>query len=588
MSDNKYALELLQAARCEDLIYSQISALTVLGDFERKVVDILKGAGAHLLEGSRGVGKSMLLRQAELEMDNEFLENRKLAVYISFKTSTLLEGVKIGQRDAFQAWVGAKIIESLHEKLLDLDLISHENVVDPYHQMFGISSPKATKTYLQEKIHILQKIAITVNKEELVDKIGNDFFDKVNDITSLLEIIKDIICKFSLSKIVFLFDEAAHTFIPSQQEIFFEIFKLLHGGEIGVKAAVYPSITSYGRNFEVGQDAISISMDRFEHSIEGRNANKSLFRQMLTKRITDKSSLHKKIFSKGHVLDLCIYLSTGNPRAFLHLLNRSLEKSELLTEGFSERAVVLAAQEFVDQELIPYHQNLSKRLPKFSYHVKIGINLLRNYIIPQLKTKNSLPKKQHNFQSAFFIVRRDMSPHLRLALNILCYSGVLTNKGTVAVSGKDKNTGNRYMVHLSLMATEKAFFPSDITEAIKLLNIRYSRVFAGDDRKFEPYLSSLKDSSEQCQKCSAYLPPNAKFCHECGSKVENTAIITALLDEPIDHLSISDKIKSRIRPKFPLVRDIVEATVEELKTIPYVKQYRSIMIKNAADEFISG
>jgi hypothetical protein len=585
MSDDKQTLELIQAARCEDLVDTQISSLTVVGDFERKVIDTIKGVGAHLLEGSRGVGKSMLLRQAEIEMDREFLNNRKLAVYISFKTSTLLEGVKVGERDAFQAWVGAKILEGLHEKLLTLDLITHESIIDPYHEMFGIKSPKTTRTYLQEKIHDLQKLSTASNKEEIVHKIGNLFLDKVNDITSLLDAVKHIISEFKLSKIVFLFDEAAHTFIPAQQEIFFEIFKLLHGGEIAVKAAVYPTITSYGRNFEVGQDAIPISMDRFDHSIEGRNANKDLFRKMLMKRIPQSGSLHKKVFSKGHVLDLCVYLSTGNPRAFLHLLNRSLEKSEQLTEGFSERAVVLAAQEFVDKELIPYHHNLAKRLPKFSSHVKIGINLLRNYVIQELKNKNDSPKK-NNDQSAFFTVQRDMSPHLSLALNILCYSGILANKGTVAVSGK--KTGNRYMVHLALMATEKAFSATDLTEAIKLLNVRYTKGFVGNDPKFDNYLSDLKEASEQCASCSAYLPPNAKFCPECGSKVEITPIVSALLDESIDSLSISEKIKTRIRNDFPLIRDILEATLEDLKAIHYIKERRSIIIKNAAEEFISG
>ncbi|QIR36707.1 zinc ribbon domain-containing protein [Tolypothrix sp. PCC 7910] len=583
MSDDN--LELIQAARCEDLIYSQISDLTVVGDFERKVIDTIKGIGAHLLEGSRGVGKSMLLRQAEIEMDRDFLEHRKLGVYISFKTSTLLEGVTVGQRDAFQAWVGAKILEGLHEKLLTLDLISDENIIDPYHEIFGIKSPKTTKIYLQEKIHNLQKLATASNKEELVHQIGNNFLDKVNDITSLLETVKDISSQFNLSKIVFLFDEAAHTFIPKQQEIFFEIYKLLHGEKIAVKAAVYPSITSYGRNFEIGQDAILVSMDRFDHSIEGRNANRELFRNMLLKRIPQSISLKKKIFSKGHVLDLCTYLSTGNPRAFLHLLNRSLEKAEQLMEGFSERAVILAAQEFVDKELLPYHNNLAKRLPKYSYHVKLGINLLINYLIIELKNKNSSQKK-NNDQSAFFTVGRDTSPHLSLALNILCYSGILANKGTIAVPGN--KTGNRYMVHLALMVTEKAFSITDVAEAIKLLNVRYTKNFQGNNKEFDKYLSNLKEASEQCVKCSMDLPPSAKFCPECGAKVEMIPIVSALLDEPVDSLSISDKIKARIKSNFPLVRDILDASLDDLKLIPYIKERRSIMIKNAAEEFISG
>ena len=36
----------------------------------------------------------MLMRHAEVEMDSEFPSSKRLAVYVNFKTSTLLEGVK--------------------------------------------------------------------------------------------------------------------------------------------------------------------------------------------------------------------------------------------------------------------------------------------------------------------------------------------------------------------------------------------------------------------------------------------------------------------------------------------------------------
>ena len=39
-------MDLLQAARSEDLVYEQIAQLTVLGGFERKVVDTLKQSGS--------------------------------------------------------------------------------------------------------------------------------------------------------------------------------------------------------------------------------------------------------------------------------------------------------------------------------------------------------------------------------------------------------------------------------------------------------------------------------------------------------------------------------------------------------------
>lgn len=290
--------DLLQAARMEDLVNEQISDLTVLGVFERKIVDTLKQSGAHLLMGARGVGKSMLIKQAEIELDEDFTSSRKLAVYVTFKTSTILEGVRAEERDAFQVWVGAKILQALHDKLTQLNLIGHEGSTDPYFRIFGIKSAQGTKTMLQDKIHQLQKLAIASDKEKILNDIGSNFLDKVNDVSFINEIIRDVLGEFDIRKLVFLFDEAAHTFIPAQQEIFFEIFKLLHGGPIAVKAAVYPSVTSYGRNFEVGHDAYILQMDRYETGESGRKANRKLFRDLLEKRLHQQSPLRKKYFKE--------------------------------------------------------------------------------------------------------------------------------------------------------------------------------------------------------------------------------------------------------------------------------------------------
>lgn len=577
MKDNE--TDLLQAARSEDLLYDQISQLTALGNVERKIIDTLKQSGAHLLQGSRGVGKSMLMRQAEVEMDDDFINSKKLAVYVNFKTSTLLEGVKAEKRDAFQIWVGAKILQAIYDKLIKLDLVGHSGIQDPYYVVFGIKSVKDIQSAFKDKIHLLQKLALSSDKETIIEQIGSSFLDRVNDVTFLLETLKEIVTAFSIDRLVLLFDEAAHTFIPSQQEIFFEIYKLLHGGRIAVKAAVYPTVTSYGRNFEIGQDAIVISMDRFETGTAGRQANRALFRDMLSKRIPKTGSFRKMLFSKGNLLDQCIDLSTGNPRAFFHLLVRTIDK------GYTDRALLLATQEFVDQELLPYHLNLSKRLPKYSHHVRVGFDMLRGYIIPEIRNKN-FRTKVSNYQSAYFTIQRDMSPNLKLAFDILCYSGVLSAQGTVKIA--ERKTGLRYMVHLCLLFTEKAFSSRNISDAINALSLTDYREFSSADKQIEAYLDQLKETSDKCPYCSASMDPNAKFCSQCGVKTDVGSIIGPLLDEPVTALSISDKLKARVQPNFPKVGDVIQARREEIMRIKWIKEVRSRIIKNAADEFISG
>jgi hypothetical protein len=399
--------DLLQAARSEDLVPSQIRELSVVGDLERDFLAKLEGPGAHLLEGARGMGKSMLLRLAEFELDAEFKNYRQLPVYVNFKTSTLLEGIKTGQVDGFQLWVNTKILQALHEHLVSVDLIAQSGDSDPYYKIFGIPLVQQTKTFLDERIRLLQSLAFAENKEEIFTQIGESFINQVYDTSFLAETVNGIVEQFALERVIFLFDEAAHTFIPSQQEIFFEIFKLLNSGRIAVKGAVYPWVTSYGRNFEPGQDAIVLSMDRFEPGVQGRTRNRQQFRAIIDKRLPTNSSLRKQLFSRGELLDLCIDLSTDNFRAFLHLLN-------------------------------------------------------------------------------------------------------------------------------------------------------------------------------------AQLAPTAKFCSECGEPIEAKSSIGGLLEEPVSALSISERLAERVTPHFPKVGSVVQARREEIMEIPYIKEVRSRIIKNAADEFISG
>lgn len=573
--------EYLEAARSEDLQSSEVKALSVFTEFERVMLNSLKGPGAHLLQGARGVGKTTLLRCAEIELDTEFKQNRVLGVYVNFKTSTLLEGISTGQKSAFQIWVNTKILQALHDKLVTIGLLNNHGTEDPYERVFGLASVQKTGSLLKDKLHQIQKLAFAADRAVVEKELGEKFLNQLFDPSFLGNLIKDVIENFKLSRIIFFFDEAAHTFIPSQQEIFFELFKYLHGGTIACKAAVYPTVTSYGRNFEVGQDAIILPMDRYEPAGHGRKIYRDQFREIVDKRLPKVSKKRKEIFQHGELLDICIDISSGNPRAFLHILNI------VLANGMSERSIGLGAQDYVDKELLPYHQNLAKRLPKYAAHVRVGLDLLRLYIIAEIRKKNRTETKSNYQAAAFTIPVRDASPNLRLALDILCYSGILLSKGTVKIA--NQRTGQRYIVNIALLLSERAFSSVKLKTNLDAISLTDYREFSESDSTIVSYVEEIGNASDICPHCSTHLIPNAKFCSNCGTAVKSsTSIIAGLLDEKIESLSISDKLKNRVRPKFPTVGHLVQATREEIMTIPYIKEVRSRMLKNAADEFISG
>lgn len=581
MADNTNKAEYLEAARSEDLKLSEVKALSVVTEFERKVLDSLKGTGAHLLQGARGVGKTTLLRYAEVELDAEFKESKVLGVYINFKTSTLLEGVTAGQKSAFQIWVNTKILQALHDKLVKAKLLSNQGAEDPYERVFGLASVEKTGTMLDEKLYQIQKLAFAADRAKAEKELGEEFLNQLFDPMFLGNLIQDVVKKFHLSRIIFLFDEAAHTFIPSQQEIFFELFKFLHGGSIACKAAVYPTVTSYGRNFEVGQDAVILPMDRYEPAGHGKRLYREQFREIVDKRLPKQSKKRKEIFQHGELLDYCIDISTGNPRAFLHILNI------VLANGMSERSIGLGAQDYVDKELLPYHQNLAKRLPKYATHVRVGLDLLRHHIIAEIRKKNRTETKSNYQAAAFTIPLRDASPSLRLALDILSYSGILLSKGTVKIA--NQRTGQRYIINIALLLSERAFASAKLKDNLDAISLTDYREFSATDSTIQTYVQEIGNAGDICPSCSTRLLPNAKFCSNCGAKVGATSsVIAGLLDEPIDALSISFKLKNRIRQKFARVGHVVQAKREELMSINYIGEVRSRMIKNAADEFISG
>lgn len=74
--------------RTESIKSDDILDLSVVNDDDRNILHALKSSEPCLLEGSRGTGKSFLMRVAELELENE--ENSCVTVYVPFNMSSLI------------------------------------------------------------------------------------------------------------------------------------------------------------------------------------------------------------------------------------------------------------------------------------------------------------------------------------------------------------------------------------------------------------------------------------------------------------------------------------------------------------------
>ena len=76
--------------RTESIQLDEIQELFVGTRQDREIIDALKSSDSVILEGSRGTGKSFLIRMAEVELDKSFTVNRVIPVYVTFVASSLI------------------------------------------------------------------------------------------------------------------------------------------------------------------------------------------------------------------------------------------------------------------------------------------------------------------------------------------------------------------------------------------------------------------------------------------------------------------------------------------------------------------
>ena len=116
--------------RTEDIPNDEILDLFVETHQDREVIEKLKSISPIILVGSRGVGKSFLMKVAEEELNNSFSNDKILPVYLAFSKSSLIHSKDPQQ---FSNWmlslICSKIIRQLRRKGLLANLPSSINVI---------------------------------------------------------------------------------------------------------------------------------------------------------------------------------------------------------------------------------------------------------------------------------------------------------------------------------------------------------------------------------------------------------------------------------------------------------------------------
>ena len=293
--------------RTEDINPKDVKNFFVETDNDRDIINSLKGAQPILLVGSRGTGKTMLLRMAEQELANGFSKERVLPVFVNLVTcnihdsnnmlNVLISRTLMGLQHALKA-NGIILSGSIFKPITNVEI-----------------NPIVSK--LEEYINETSTGSIEKNSIE----INDDLIRK--DTAKLIDFLSDLCSEYKIKRIVFLFDEACQVFRPSQQRIFFDFFRALRTHYIVCKAAVYPGIVTYG-SFQKFHDA---TVKKIERSISSSDYILKM-RQIVEKHYHDD---YKNLIQHGELLDSIVYASSGNPRFLLKSINEIYSKHQKFT-----------------------------------------------------------------------------------------------------------------------------------------------------------------------------------------------------------------------------------------------------------------
>lgn len=537
--------------RTEDLSIEEISKFYVDTKHDRENVEFLKSNVTGLLIGSRGTGKTMLLKIAEKELLEDFEFNKILPVFVSFSSAGLVDN----EEEKFKKWMLSKILFALQGQLKELGLLKTKNI---FSLLLGKESEETDE--LAIKINqLIEKLERSWKKDVVAEEPTTPFVD---DIDYFKHLIHSICTELNIKSIVFLFDEACHNFLPKQQREFFTLFRDLRDSKICCKAAVYPGITSYG-TFEAFHDSI---VKRVEKDILAEDYVEKM-RDIIERQIDSRT--YNILSQNGELLDSLIFAATGNPRV---LLKSIYEASEKLT-SLKKANVNSTLKDFYRTQMWNEYTKLGEKFKAYKEIVDWGRIFIEDKVLVETQNKNARSENEEDYdkQTIYFIIHKDAPELVKKAISILEYAGivVLHTEG-YKIRG---NVYNRYQINMGIVAasTSELDLFSYINKLRRGLSIKVVTEYGANSVAFKE-LEQIKNNIN----------------------LDDGGIdLQTLLNKPIDILDIYEYQKIEIKKKgFCKLIDILNASESDLQRAYLIGPVRARTIynlsMNAVLEYIIG
>lgn len=547
----------------------------------------------YLLEGSRGVGKTMLMKAAMLQCQTEFGKNSILPVWVSFEESIRIERISIisNNIDPFLQWTMGKILYECLSKIIELKPKSIEALNSRLATIFNIPSTNSFEKYVQildDYIGLLEKGDLEDNEKLQLHSPSSELIRILDNPQSFKEFLLELIRCYQLQRIIFLFDEAAHVFSHTQQEKFFTFFKSLRDPSIACKAAVYPGITNYGKYFERGQDAKELKIQWSPLEKDDVDYIEKIIKLRLQ---AYDVTYWNKLSNNREVLRMLCVCSSGNPRFAFHILDELENAKAFKTTNISFQVLINAVRSVFSTKWKEF-ETLKYRLIKYEKYIAEAESLIKDNILPNLRLWNDKQRKKKAKLSIGFYITTSAFDKLEKIFSVLAYSNI------VNIDYSKKSVGHHkysYYISLnpSLLFTDLAIRNIDELNNTSIA-IENNQSYSESSEIIKEVIENVSDvnyiecSNSRCDFKTT--DENFKFCPKCGSKIEkkeDTSLYKILRSHSLENLRLSKKIVQRLKKKFNNIGDIYDSNLDDIR-MEYIQDVRIVLVKNAAIEYMAG
>jgi len=553
----------------------QLQNLSIVGQKEEEIIGRLQSSAPLLLEGIRGSGKTTLLKLAFDRTNAPNGRGQSLAAYVSFSRYLLLENpnIPVGPNHPFPLWVSTKILNAVYDAARNATGTAPTvPSLLPFHEFHFdaiISNLEGTHTLAANESSTLTHLTRPV--QDALAALQNP--ERLN--TVLVEVLNT----FGYSSLNLLCDEAAQYFKPEFQPLFFSILKSIHTPSISFKAAVYPTLTYFGSDFELGHDASIVSITRPCLTEDWMK---------FCRAITDRRSRRTNLWAEKSIfLESLAFASFGIPRRFIEMVG-AIDFSTA-----TELDILNVIKSHAQRELLQPFDALKAKIPSIVREVELASYLLHLFI-DDLKQENLV--RTHITAYVAVSKHRALPYAIRKAMNLLVYLGVLERQAPCKL-GHTRETADRLLVNPALIFAEnlladsskRKFSLREINERLTSLELDIFKEYGRNSKALQEAVDeAISVESKPCPQCGTDLPFEARFCNNCGAPQQQGSILSHILALPSLDLELTPGIKARVTERFATVGDVLAASDSQLDALPYVGQTRVAIIRHAVDELISG